>query len=1123
MVADPPLAHDPPAEPEKRRRGRGIWYVLGGFLFVFLGGSLLLWFLRKPVAEQALAAWCAERDLECDAKFTELDTSGLTVSAVKVSSGGAVPAEAAHLRADIRWAGLFTPQVTGVTVNGLFLRGTLDEQGLRFGGLERLVQAGGGGGPTPTIDIRDARILLDTPAGQTSATLNAAGILPRNGSLSLQIDPGLLSNPFARAEIQEGRLDVRAVDGQIDAELGLSIRQAAHADFGLDTFELLARADFHEDAGHPGALEWSLRAARIASPDLRATDIRTNGQATFAALPEMSLAGALNELTGAVFEGEAASLTLAGYTFDSARFGGELAGRAGDVSGPLIVSTGIVTGPSGSAAGLSLAGEMERRTGGAASFDGKVSVSGAALDGSLRTRFGAAFSLPGVLSGHADVLRASLSRALTKFDAATDVAMNTDGSTYTASALGTGRLDAASGFSLKIAPGDDQAWVSVRRDGVTAQGAVTVSGGGAPSVSMDVRRLALGSGALTLEADALRLSSWSVDGRTLSANLKDISLDSLPGDLAVAATGEIAFAGEAGGVTLAPTTLTGGLDAARDASGWRAQSVGPACLSVNSRGLTLGAIAMAPARLAICPVNGRFLRQGSAPAGAAKLGDLRLPFTMESGTGVLSLSGAEIDWSAQQGFALTVSAETLDLPLIIGERTLTIAGSAPRINVATGKGPARIAARLGATRFGGTMVPANVSAGAFSFDGVSAASGVEGKVAGDGVLITDLNIDDPLYKPVISEFSGTIGDNRLRITGPLQLQAKAVPLADASLDLDILKLDGTARVVSQPLVFRSGGLQPDMISGRLIGLFTDATGSMASDARFTITNGKIAGTAEVRVQNFGFQTTRLGRVTGVNGTAVFADLMGLTTAPDQVFTVAGVNPGIPLTDGRIVYDLRPGGLLHLDSVTFPFGGGTLAIDPFDWALDGGLQDQSVAVTAKAIRLEQLVEVLKLPDTKATGTLSGTFPLVFAGNRVQIKDAVLRADAPGGRLSYTGGAVDAAANQDANASLAFDALRDLKFEVLQLGINGDLAGDLRADLLLIGENINPLPMGNRLTLPPGQAFEFAIGFDLPIGKLIDNNLGFMNQQDLIDATLDLLNGEQVTRDVEAEKADRPAGE
>ncbi|MCU0732007.1 MAG: hypothetical protein MUE84_10530, partial [Hyphomonas sp.] len=226
------------------------------------------------MAEQALAAWCAERELECDANFTQLDYSGITVSAVKVNSGGVTPAEAAEVRADIRWTGLFTPEVTGITVNGLSLRGTLDANGLRFGGLERLAQPGGGGGKSPPVEIPDARILLDTPAGQTSATLTVSGTLPRNGTITLRLDPGELANPLARANLREGRLDVRAVDGAVEAEIGLGIREAMIGQFGLEELDLLGRAEFDEDAAKPAAIEWSLRAARIASPDLRASDIR---------------------------------------------------------------------------------------------------------------------------------------------------------------------------------------------------------------------------------------------------------------------------------------------------------------------------------------------------------------------------------------------------------------------------------------------------------------------------------------------------------------------------------------------------------------------------------------------------------------------------------------------------------------------------------------------------------------------------------------------------------------------------------------------------------------------------------------------------------------------------------
>jgi len=1088
----------------QRPRGGRAWHIVAGFVIVFLGGSLLLWLLRKPVAEQALAAWCADRDLACDAKFTELETSGITVSAVKVSSGEAIPAEASEVKATIRWTGLFTPEVTGVTVNGLSLRGTLDGEGLRFGGLERLAQAGGGGGPAPPVEIRDARVLLETPAGLTGATLNASGTLPRNGTVSLRLDPGELGLLEDRADLREARLDVRAVDGKLDAELGLGLNQASFLGYGLEEFELLSRAELHLDDGKPAAIEWSLRASRIAAPEVRVVDIRTSGRAEFATRPEASLEAALNALAGAVFEAEAENVSWNGYSVEIARAEGELSGSDGDVSGPLILTTGNASGKEGTVAEMSVAGELRRQKSAPAVFDGRISVNGASLKPELRREIGAAFSLPGVLEGHVDGLRVALDQALKAFGADAEVRVQADGKAAVIEGTGPAALSSTSGLSLRMTPDEGAPWLRAGAGMLSVAGSIELAGGGAPSAALDVNAFALGRDAMTLDAATFRLDPWTVGGRSLAADLQGLRLDSQPGRLTLSGSGLLSFAGDAAGVQLARTTIMGGLDAARDDAGWRVQSKGAPCLAVDTAGMAIGAIKLDAVHVDVCPVNGRFMRQGPVPGGSADLGKLNLPFTMESGSGELILEGAGIDWTAGKTLSLTLSADDIDLPLTIGERTLTISGTDPRIDLETGQGPAKIAARLGATGFGGTMIPANVSAGAFLFDGTSALTGIEGKIAGSDVLVTDL-LADPLYEPISADFTGTVGNNRLVLAAPLLLEETGTAIADASVDMDIVTLDGTASVVSRPLTFRAGGLQPDMISDRLTGLFTDASGSMSGDAQFVIEGGTIEGTADVRVQNFGFQTTRLGRVSGINGEIAFADLMRLRTAPDQFFTLASLNPGIPLSSGRITFDLE-GGVLRLDSVTFPFGGGTLAVAPFDWALDGGVQEQSVAVTADAIDLGRLVEILKLPDTKATGTVSGTFPIVFTGNRVEIRDARLKADEPGGRLSYTGGAVGAASSQDSNAGLAFDALRDLKFEVLEIGINGDLAGQMRADMLLAGENINPLAMGRNLTLPSGQAFEFAIGFDVPLGKLLEQNLGLVSQQDVIDATVELLSAE-----------------
>ncbi|MFN4102207.1 MAG: YdbH domain-containing protein, partial [Pararhodobacter sp.] len=247
-------------------------------------------------------------------------------------------------------------------------------------------------------------------------------------------------------------------------------------------------------------------------------------------------------------------------------------------------------------------------------------------------------------------------------------------------------------------------------------------------------------------------------------------------------------------------------------------------------------------------------------------------------------------------------------------------------------------------------------------------------------------------------------------------------------------------------------------------------------------------------------TTRLGRVDGVSGNVHFSDLMTLTTAPGQIVRIGSVDPGVAFADGRLVFSFAAGETLQIDEVTFPFAGGVLALAPLTWTLGGA--PERVAVTASQLDLTQLIEVLKLPDTRAEGTVSGAFPLEFTPTSVLVMDARLRADAGGGRLSYTGAAMDAAAESDPVASLAFNALRDLDFSILEVGLSGDLAGQMRADMLVSGRNLRPVPVTNSMTMPPGQAFEFSIGFNLPLGQLISQGLQLADARTVLQVITEL---------------------
>lgn len=1069
--------------------------LIAGLLLLLLFSGILVWLLRKPIAERALEAWCADRDLTCDAKFTRISADGATLTGVRIASGRDIPAEAREVRALISWPGFLTPRIDGVTISGLEMRGTLDPSGLKFYGLERLAApTGAGTGAAPPIDIRDARIYLSTPFGPAAATLNVAGRLPEQATLSLALDPARLALGEDRLSLSEGRLTARIEDGQVTSELHVGADQAAARGYSASGFSLAAEAAFPFISDGPASVEWSARLAEGVAEAGSITGLRTRGRAEFDTLPNLESESILGALTLAVAEAGWDSALADGWSTGPAAFNAEMAGSAGLISGPLTLEAAGLSGPPGTAQELRLAGDLRRTPDRRSSFTGGAQLNGAVLTQETLAPVLSALQLPGDFAAHGAALSSALSRAARDFDTAFGLRATFEDDTLLVEADGRAGFAAGSGMRLDAGGPDGQTWLKADRSGVHIMGDIRLSGGGGPDLSANIGQARLSEEILTLDNVSMQLAPWTAGGRTISARLNTLDMTRTADEITAAGQGEVSFTGEIGGVNFSRTRLSGGVSAMRDETGWRVQSEGAPCLGLASDGIAFSGVTVPRAAFDICPVDGRFIRQGRPLSGAARLGNVSLPLVFSGGEGTLGLDGAMADWSLAQGFQIRISADTLGMPMTIGERTLSIDSGAPEIRIATASRPARIEAGLGDTQFGGSLIPANVSAANFRFEGTSAPGGLSGNVSAGGVRISDQR-RDAIYQPVIADFTGNIEGQRLVASGPVQLEGRGNQIAAASADINIFDLDGTANITSQRLVFFPGGLQPAMLSRRLVGLFTDAEGEFYGDADFVIDGGNIQGTADLSVTGLGFQTTRLGRVEGITGRVRFDDLMTLTTAREQELTIGAVNPGVPFTNGRVVFSFQDGDLLHLDSVTFPFAGGQLALAPLDWSLGGGVQ--SVEVTASQIDLSRLIEVLKLPDTRAEGTVSGAFPIDFTQNSIIIRDARLRADAGGGRLSYTGGAVNAAAENDPTAAMAFNALRDLEYSVLEVGLSGDLAGQMQAGIVLAGRNVRSVPVAGGLTMPPGQAFEFNMGFNLPLAQLIEQGMQAASASNLLE--------------------------
>ena len=267
--------------------------------------------------------------------------------------------------------------------------------------------------------------------------------------------------------------------------------------------------------------------------------------------------------------------------------------------------------------------------------------------------------------------------------------------------------------------------------------------------------------------------------------------------------------------------------------------------------------------------------------------------------------------------------------------------------------------------------------------------------------------------------------------------------------LDLLELDGEASVETRDLVFEPGGLQPTALSEKVRGFLSNARGQLNAGAYFLIESGDVSGTGYVEVDEFGFDTLRVGAVNNVDGRVEFDSLLDLHTPPGQTVKLGEINPGLPLRDGEIHFQLLGPQSAVIEDAGWPFAGGRLEVGRSEWTIAG--TSDIVEISARELELSEIIRIFNLPDIEAQGTVSGRFPVEFDGPNVLVRDAVLTADEEGGKIAYTGDVADAASQA------------------------GNLTGSIMITLRLVG--VSPDVLG-------GAPFAFNIGVDSELAKLIN---------------------------------------
>lgn len=306
--------------------------------------------------------------------------------------------------------------------------------------------------------------------------------------------------------------------------------------------------------------------------------------------------------------------------------------------------------------------------------------------------------------------------------------------------------------------------------------------------------------------------------------------------------------------------------------------------------------------------------------------------------------------------------------------------------------------------------------------------------------------DPARFNPLVSNDGIlSLADNAITAGATLREPNTGREVTDVDIVHNLASGRGHADLTVAGLAF-DRALQPETLSRLALGVIANARGTITGTGRIAWTEAGVTSSGRFSSDGLDFAAA-FGPVKGASGTVEFADLINLTTAPNQRLRIASVNPGIEVTEGELVFGLEGGRMLGVEGATWPFMGGTLTLRPVDLNL-GVSERRAYVFEVRGLDASVFVQQLELGNINATGIFDGEVPIIFdaAGNG-RIEGGRLVSRPSGGNISYIGELTYE--NMGAIANFAFDALKSLDYDRMTVELNGNLAGEIITELRFEG--------------------------------------------------------------------------
>jgi translocation and assembly module TamB len=589
---------------------------------------------------------------------------------------------------------------------------------------------------------------------------------------------------------------------------------------------------------------------------------------------------------------------------------------------------------------------------------------------------------------------------------------------------------------------------------------LALSGGGFPQL-----KLALNQGAAGLWSGNLVLTQYAVPGASLS--LPKLAFSGSPG-------GAWRFDGQALVSGPLPGGYVKGLILPIDAR-WDGRNLAlfQNCQTLRFDSIKYDSIVAAKQGFRLCPNNGGSVLQAGGLGTKFNTSIPDFAFDGFYAGSRLKAHSRSIRFDLAQGF----TANGMDI--VWGDAPIRASSPTVRFSFAKGFTASDVKVEAGKTdaithfdidKIDGRLNPKGLSGSLSGVAGqianvpllIDSASGTwtyrNGAIGLEGALgISDAAQVDrflPLKVPsvLVDYVKGTI-----TATGGMFEPTTGIKVAEADIRHSIQSGVGRALLAVEELRF-GDRLQPSMLTPLTVGVIANVLGLVTGDGRIDWDPSGVRSSGRFSTADTDLAAA-LGPVEGMSGEIIFTDLLGLQTGPGQILRLASVNPGIAALNGQIKYQLLTDNRVQIESGSWPFAGGQLQLDPtildFDIEKPRRLTFHVVGVDA-----EKFLAQYEFENLTVSGVFDGTLPMVFDATGGRIIGGSLVARAGGGELSYLGQL--SYKDMGVFANYAFQALKSIRYNELAVDVDGDLGGEIITKVRFSGIQQGSLAKRNFIT-------------------------------------------------------------